>query len=78
MIPKEVKSRHGYIYHKKNQSPLLVEMWQHDIEDLMLGLSEASALLKDTGHLGTANKLDRHRQLLQGKVECHRARGEWK
>ena len=81
MIPREVKEEHGYKYDHKNQSPLLVEMWQHDVEDLMFTLDKTIRYLEwETGGAGSSmtERLKRHKQLMQGRIEKHKDRDEWR
>lgn len=83
MIDKETLKENGYLYDEKNQSPILFEFFQHDMEDLMYQLDNASRTLRAFGNKDslsgkTALALERHKQLLQGKIERHKDRREWK
>ena len=78
MIPEDVKRQHGYIYDKKNQSPLLVEMYQEDVENLMMELEHAIKLLEESGCHFTSSSLARQKQLMQGRIQKHIDRKEWR
>lgn len=72
MIPKHIKKKHGYIYDEKDDSPIMFEFFQSEMEKIMYQINQLRKGKLDFFEWGKI-KSD-----LQHKIEWHKEEGEWK